>query len=64
MTRCLPDVGLLLSMLSECSNQLMYVDPLVQQTAGYGVQHLCVRERSVCMCVCEDGGTFFTQIGQ
>ena len=37
MTRCLPDVGLLLSMLSECSNQLMNVDSLVQQTAGYGV---------------------------
>ena len=42
MMRCLPDVGLLLAMLSECSNQLMNVDPLVQQTAGYGVQHLCV----------------------
>ena len=49
-TRRLPDVGLLLAMLSECSNQLMNVDPLVQQTAGYGVQHLCVCVCGVCVC--------------
>ena len=54
-TRRLPDVGLLLAVLSESSNQLMNVDPLVQQTAGYGVQHLCVCVVCVwcvCGCVC------------